>query len=143
MLLTHHRHLLICAVALEGLILRIFLVELFCPRAFEVDGIEQITDSIRVETILAENLIDHLLRMVAGPLVDHIHRLAIVEVARLRLSIVEGFGLIDKVGLQFVVLVHVDGVGNHHLRQFIESWGLSEHLTTESVDAVRTCFFKA
>ena len=81
--------------------------------------------------------------MVAGPLVDHVHRLTIMEIARLRLSIIEGIGLGDKVGFQLIALVHVDGISDHHLCQFVEIGCLGEHLATKIIDAISASIAKA
>ena len=135
-LLMHHGNLLLHAIAFEGLLLRVALVELLCPGTLEVDGIQQITDGRGVEVVFRQHLLDHLLCMVATPLIDDIASLSIAKVACLGLSIVIGLGLADEISLQLVAFVHINGVGYHHLRQFIQRRCLGEHLLTESIDPV-------
>ena len=95
-------------------------VELLGPAALEVDGVEQIADQTGVERFFVEHFLDHFLRVVAGPLVDDVSRLAVEEVAGLRLSIVEELSLLHEVCLQLMAFVHIDVVGYHHLRQRVE-----------------------
>ena len=142
-LLMHHGYLCITVVSMEELILRVTLIELLRPGTFEVDSIEQIADSIRVELVSREHLGNHAFCMVAAPLVDDAERLAVVKIARLRCCIVEGLRLTDEVRLQLVVFIHVDGVGYHHLRQFVQFGSLCQHLLAEGVDAVSPRHSKA
>ena len=127
----HHGNLL--ASRLKRFLLGFLLLELLCPNAFEVDGVQQIADSIRVELRLTEHLFYHLLRMVAGPLVDNVHCLTISEVARLRLGIVEIVGLLNKDGVQRVVFVHVDVVCYLHLRQLVQMGSFRQHLFAKGI----------
>ena len=143
MLLMHHRHFLLLLVAFERLVLRVALVELLRPGTLEVDGVQQIAHRFGVELVLAHHLLNHLLRVVAAPLVDDVECLAVGKVACLGLRVVVGLGLVHKRFLQFVALVHVDGVGYHHLREFVEGGSLGEHLAAESVDAVGPCVAEA
>ena len=112
------------------------LLELLCPNAFEVDGIQQIADCIRLELLFIEHLFYHLFRMVAGPLIDDVQRLTISEVARLRLGIVEIVGLLNKDGVQRIVFVHVDVVCYLHLRQLVQVGRLRQHLLAKGVHLV-------
>ena len=61
-----------------------------------------------------------------------------MEVARLRLGIVVGLGLLYEVGLQLVALVHEDGVGNHDFCLLVQVGSLVQHLVAEVVNAVGT-----
>ena len=112
------------------------LLELLCPRAFEVDGVQQIADSIRLELLFMKHLFYHFFRMVASPLIDDVQRLTISEVARLRLGIIVVVGLLDKDGVQRVVFVHVDVVCYLHLRQLVQVGSLRQHLLAKGVHLV-------
>ena len=83
--------------------------------------------------------------MVAGPLVDHVKRLAVGKVARLGIGEVIVVGLADEIGVQLIAqaLVHIDCVTDHHLRQRIERWGGIQHLLAERIDGVGTRITKA
>ena len=129
----HHLHLL---TALEGLRARHIGVELQCPGTLEIDGVEQVAHGIHVKLIRRQHLLDHPLRVVARPLVDDVHRLAVSEVARFGRGIVERVGFLLERLLQLVAAVHVDGVANHHLRFLVNLSALSQHLQTEVVNRV-------
>ena len=83
--------------------------------------------------------------MVAGPLVDDVHRLSVGKVAILRFSIVIVVGLLREVILQTIAKAFVDkdGVGNERLRMTVECLSLLKHLVTELVDAIDTSLAKA
>ena len=145
-LLMHHRHLeqiLVRAGVLEVFHLGLLGIELLRPGSLEVDGVEQIADGSGRELVLAEHLLYHLLRVVAGPLVDGVEGLAVAEVAGFGRGQVVVVGLLHEVRVQRVILIQEDGVGNHHLRQLVEVGGLCEHLLAEGVDAVGSCVAEA
>ena len=73
----------------EFFIFCVIFVKLLCPHTLEVNGIKQITDRTRIEFILTQYFFNHALRMVAGPLVDDIKRLAISKTATFWLCIIE------------------------------------------------------
>ena len=79
--------------------------------------------------------------MVVSPLVDDVHRLPIVEIATLRLSVVEVVSFLHKPVLQIVTLacVHEDGVGDECFRRGVKAVGLGQHLPAEGIDGVGTC----
>ena len=81
--------------------------------------------------------------MFAGPLVDDVHRLPVLEVACLRLSIVIGVCYVQEVGQEVAWLIEEDGIGEHHIRLLVECRQFGEHLAAEGVDAVGSCFAKA
>ena len=120
----------------KDFLLRILLVELVLPCTLEVDGVQQVAHVVRVERLLVEHLLNHLLRVVAGPLVDDVHRLPVVEVAPLRLGVVVGVGLLNERGLQLVWLVHIDGVGYRDLGRRVEQAAFGHHLAAELVDGL-------
>ena len=76
--------------------------------------------------------------MVIGPLVDDVHRLSVVEVARLRTGIIIVVGHLGEICLQLIGLVHEDGIGDHSLRLCVEVWTPEEHFAVEIVDGLRT-----
>ena len=83
--------------------------------------------------------------MIAGPLIDHVHRLAVVEVTVLRLGIVEFIGLLYEAVLQLIALTFVneDGIGNKRLGLLIECIGICKHLLTEGVDSISASLAEA
>ena len=107
----HHPH---CLAAVEGLLPGVRWVKLVHPRPLEVERIEQVTHGEGIEFILLQHLLDHALRVVAAPLVDHVAGLPVVEVAALWLGIVELVGFLHERWLKLVALtlVHENGIGD-------------------------------
>ena len=129
-----------CAV--EELVLCLVLVELQGPESFEIDGIQQIAGSERIESLLIEDEWNHAHRVVAAPLVDGVHGLAIAKVACLGGRIIVVVGLLFKVGQQ-VAFVQEDGIRNHHLGLLVESRQLGMHLFAKVIDFIGISFAKA
>ena len=66
----------------------IILIKLTGPHAPEIDGVEQITHSIRVKCILIQYFFNHLLSMVTGPFVYDIKCLSVIEITSFRVCII-------------------------------------------------------
>ena len=75
---VHHR---LGIAAVERFLHGVVRVELMRPRTLEVNGVEQIADCLGIEGVCIEQVLNHAHRVVAGPLVDDVHRLAVGEVA--------------------------------------------------------------
>ena len=81
--------------------------------------------------------------MVAGPLVDDVHRLAVHKVAALRRGIVVSLCRQHEVGQQHVGLIHIDVVGGVHLGSLVERVAFRHHLVAESIDGIGPRIAKA
>ena len=95
----HHGHFQASA---KGLIPSLIGFKGAAPDAFEIEGIQEIANGRWIIRQGIEHCGNHALRMVAGPLVDDVHRLAVVEVAILGLGVVVGIDLVDEAVLQAV-----------------------------------------
>ena len=84
--LMHHRRLLLLIVE-QTTICRLG-IELVCPFALEVEGVQKIAYGIGVELILLDGFFNHPLGVVAAPLVDDVAGLTVAEVAALGCCIV-------------------------------------------------------
>ena len=93
----HHGHFWASA---KALFLSLINIEGVTPYAFEIEGIQKVTVIVRPVCFFIEHFGNHTHRVIAGPLVDHVHRLAIIEVTVLGLGVVEFVGLADKSILQ-------------------------------------------
>ena len=139
---VHHRHHFL---AVEQLVLRVLGLELFHPRSLKVKSIQQVARIVRIERLLVEYLRNHAVGMVVSPLVDHVHCLAVVEIADFGCYIVVLQRRLHKGGLELDVppLVHIDGVGNAHFRCLVKLRCLVQHLTAEGVDGFSSGFSEA
>ena len=135
--LVHHRY---SGSTAKSLVLRIGNIERSGPFALKVNRIQQIADRKGVERLFIQHFLDHSLGMIAGPLVDHVHRLSVIEVAVLRLGVIEFVGLLDKTVLQPIAqtFVYEDGIGDKCLGLLVECISLCEHFFTEGVDGIGT-----
>ena len=132
--------------SIEGLFPGILLVEFISPRTLEVEGIQQIANSIYIERFFIEKHWYHTMCTIIGPSIDDTHcRLLLIEIERLRLCIVILVGLIYKTLLQYTVLttVHIDGIGNLCSSSVIQCGSLCQHFTAEGIDGISTCLAKA
>ena len=140
-LVVLHHHLGRLLAVIECRIDGLFRVELSRPFALEIDGVEQIADVIGIEFRGIEHLVDHPLRMVAGPLVDDVERSRVGEVEGLGGHIiVVGHRLAERFRHPDVTAcrVHIDAVGYRHACQFVELSRLREQLVAELVDGFGT-----
>ena len=115
-LLPHHKYV---ATAIERFFESVVWVELKRPFSIEINGIKEIRDGKGIEIVLVEYLLNHPFCMVARPLINHVHRLPVVEVACLGSGIIIVECLFHEGCLQLIILIYVDGVGNHHVRLLI------------------------
>ena len=137
--LHHHLGCLLAVIKLS--VDGIFRVELSRPFALEIDGVEQIADVVGIEIRGIQHLVDHPLRVVAGPLVDNVERRWVGEVEGLGGHIiVVGHRLAERLRHSDVAAcrVHIDAVGYRHTCQLVELSRLREQLVAELIDGFGT-----